>query len=196
MIITFEDEKDFTTIEVRELTVSVILDGELAKVSLNPSGITLQRGDLEGWETWNELFDAYLDAGGTPPKPTAQVEDLMQTWLTKRALEHHRIVTEAMEAVRTGYTKDWAESWRQDLLRRLREWDTAHPPPTMFGPLDEDYASAAEKIGAAADLQINVDQDAVVSRGSDQGAFVACWLWVAERDAETEQVQRLRQRRA
>ena len=45
--------------------------------------------------------------------------------------------------------------------------------------LHDQYRAAAQSRLSADD---EVDQDAVVSLGDDPGAYVMCWLWVAEAD--------------
>lgn len=49
---------------------------------------------------------------------------------------------------------------------------------------DEQYRSAASVVLGSDEH--NVDDDAVVSRGSDAGAYVACWVWVPREDAEEQ----------
>jgi len=46
----------------------------------------------------------------------------------------------------------------------------------------------AEYVGAAIELfakdgELEVDDDAVVSKGGDAGAYVMCWRWVSDEDA-------------
>ncbi len=46
---------------------------------------------------------------------------------------------------------------------------------------DDDYrADAREQYGLGD--EIDIDADAVVSRGDDSGAYVAAWVWVADRE--------------
>lgn len=46
-------------------------------------------------------------------------------------------------------------------------------------PLNGKYVSAVETV----DGELEVDDDAVVSRGGDPGAYVMCWTWVSNEQA-------------
>jgi hypothetical protein len=54
---------------------------------------------------------------------------------------------------------------------------------------DAQYIEAAREHHAMSEGDVEVDDNAVVSRGSDHGAYVAAWVWVedpAEGDAGSE----------
>ena len=46
------------------------------------------------------------------------------------------------------------------------------------GPSDAAYRDAARSLYGTED--VNVDDDAVISRGDDEGAWVAAWVWVPD----------------
>lgn len=50
--------------------------------------------------------------------------------------------------------------------------------------LDAAYRSAAQALHGE-DGEIEFDEDAAVSRGSDPGAYVAAWVWVPEGHVES-----------
>jgi hypothetical protein len=58
--------------------------------------------------------------------------------------------------------------------------DNQEEPPTEAIP-DQSYREAAR---AAYESEIEIDSNAEVSRGDDDGAFVAAWLWVSNEAAE------------
>ena len=49
---------------------------------------------------------------------------------------------------------------------------------------DADYASAALRITHSATPEIEFDDEPVVSKGDDPGAYVQCWIWVSDDDAK------------
>jgi hypothetical protein len=50
---------------------------------------------------------------------------------------------------------------------------------------DKEYIGAArEKYGR--DGEIEIDHNAVVSRGDDPGAYVQAWVWVYDKDANDD----------
>ncbi len=50
----------------------------------------------------------------------------------------------------------------------------------------EVYREAACKVWAYND-DCEIDEDAIVSKGSDAGAFVHAWVWVTDEEAEIEE---------
>jgi hypothetical protein len=51
----------------------------------------------------------------------------------------------------------------------------------LHDPLLAEYRSAAG--GQAAEGELEVDANAIVSKGDDDGAYVMAWLWVSDEDA-------------
>ncbi|MEZ5846505.1 MAG: hypothetical protein R3C70_07125 [Geminicoccaceae bacterium] len=51
-------------------------------------------------------------------------------------------------------------------------------------PSDDDFRAAARTIYGE-EGKIEIDDDAVVSRGDDDGAYVQAWVWVYSSDAES-----------
>lgn len=47
---------------------------------------------------------------------------------------------------------------------------------------DEQYRKAAKRIHAC-DGAIEVDADAPVSKGDDEGAYVQAWVWISDEEA-------------
>lgn len=54
-------------------------------------------------------------------------------------------------------------------------------------PVNADvYVKVARKVTADADLLIAIDDNAKVSTGFDDGAYVQAWVWVAQADIDEE----------
>lgn len=52
-------------------------------------------------------------------------------------------------------------------------------------PTDEEYRELARQ-QYASEGEIEIDDEAVVSRGDDPGAYVQAWVWVAAPDKEDD----------
>lgn len=51
---------------------------------------------------------------------------------------------------------------------------------------EEDGKFVSAAMGRGTDGELEIDENAIVSRGSDPGAYVMAWIWISDRDAEIE----------
>jgi hypothetical protein len=62
----------------------------------------------------------------------------------------------------------------------------------MQRPTTKQYLEAAQRMYAAPsndDIEIDIDIDAIVSKGDDPGAWVHAWVWVRDEDALEEETE-------
>jgi len=64
-----------------------------------------------------------------------------------------------------------------DLVRKINEFISR-----TLGPDTEKYREAAQRSLGTED-NIEIDDDAPISKGNDSGAFVQAWIWVSNEDA-------------
>jgi hypothetical protein len=48
---------------------------------------------------------------------------------------------------------------------------------------DRRYIEAAQRLTISKEGELEVDDDAIVSKGCDEGAYVQAWLWVPDKEA-------------
>jgi hypothetical protein len=94
-----------------------------------------------------------------------------------QAILQEKEIREAIQAIRAQRTEKLRSLYERLVALVKEEEDNA-----------EDYAKYRETASDtyAADGITEIDADAVVSQGSDPGAYVSAWVWVAAEDAGVE----------
>ena len=67
------------------------------------------------------------------------------------------------------------------LIDKAREFDNQVEPPEYAK-----YRAAAKQLVVGDEGDIEVDDDAIVSAGDDDGVYVEAWLWVSNEEAGIE----------